>query len=114
MRSLISVIVIGAYTGAIGAQENPACKDEITAAHLCDESFRLWDLSQRLDKEMDICTYKNMTCNKKLEVLTATTVVHTRVVEVSRPTTTFEDIIAVVGGVALLCGGFALGRVIGH
>lgn len=112
----LTLITLGAYSGAIGAQQvevdNSACKDEITAAHLCDESYRLFDLSQRLDRALDVEKAKNHALTKKLETMTATTTLHTKIVYVEKDTTVFEDTIAVLGAVALVGIGMFLGQAI--
>ena len=91
-----------------------ACTDIARSRHLCHTAFQLWDLTQKLDRELSISKVKVSTLEKKMETMTATTTFHTKVVEVDRPLTAMEQVFQYIGGAALFLGGFALGWVAFH
>ena len=99
---------------AVPDVEVAACTDIARSRHLCHTAFQLWDLTQKLDRELSVSKVKVSTLEKKMETMTATTTFHTKVVEVDRPLTAMEQVFQYVGGAALVLGGFALGWVAFH
>jgi hypothetical protein len=88
----------------------------IAAAPVCVEqkqAEQLWDLSQRLDKKLDICNVDLSAARAKLIVATAT-VVHTNTIIQSRDFTLLEDIVQVLGVVAVFGLGFGTGYLFFH
>ena len=109
--SSISLLLIATMTSTTVA-ENPACRDEVTAQHLCDESYRLWDLTQNIDRELDVCKLKLRASDDKLLTMTASTVVHTKIVYTPNEPTTFQNIMAGALLVVATVGGFFVGYLV--
>lgn len=99
---------------AVPDVEVSACTDTARARHLCHTAFQLWDLTQKLDRELSVCKVQKNTLDSKLQTMTATTVVHTKVIEVERQLTPLEQAFEYIGAATLVLGGFALGWVVFH
>lgn len=96
------------------AAQNPGCKIPETAESMCDQAYKLWDLTQTMDREVDLCKVKVFTLEKKMQTMTATTVVHTKIVEVPVKMTPMEEVFQYVGAGLLFLGGFGLGYLAFH
>lgn len=96
------------------ATPNPGCKIPSTAEEMCNQAYELWDLAQTIDRDADLCKAKVFTLEQKLQTMTATTVVHTKIVEVPVKLTPLEEAFQYVGAGLMVLGGFGLGWVVFH
>lgn len=91
-----------------------ACSDTDRAKHMCNTAFQLWDLTQKMDRELDVCKVEAFTLHAKLATMTSTSIMHTKVVEVERQKSGLDQAFEYIGATALVLGGFALGWVAFH
>lgn len=114
LHLILSMTLIASPLADTTARKEEACNDTAQAKHLCHTAYQLWDLTQRMDRELDVCKSTTFTLQKKLETMTATTTVHTKVIEVERQLTPLEKVFEYVGVATVFLGGFALGWVVFH
>jgi hypothetical protein len=88
----------------------------IAAAPVCIEqkqAEQLWDLSQKLDKKLDLCHIDLMSARAKLLVSTATVVHNTTIIQ-ERKFTLLEDIVQYLGVAAVFSLGIGTGYILFH
>jgi hypothetical protein len=74
----------------------------------------LWELTQRLDRKVDICLLEKSALEKKLLVATSSVIVHKDVIIQERKLTTLEEIMEWVGVAAVFGLGVSAGWLFFH
>lgn len=67
---IVAVVQLAQLPGAMQHPydaANPACRDEVTAAPICDEAFRLFETGVRVEAERDTCKIDLRASEAKLQ-----------------------------------------------
>lgn len=104
----------GIDTVTVKEQETAACTDTARARHLCHTAYQLWDLTQRLDRELSVCKLQKHALDTKLQTVTSSAVMHTKVVEVERKLTPLEQTFEYVGAASIFLLGLGAGYLLFH